>query len=262
MEVPNISASPEHIKSYVLRLHDSNEPLNSNELDTMLLGTTAIDADTALWNIYGGQSRYGSGIRGRREVISKLYPNERAWDGSSSCIWTPYDVSRALVHEVDLCEDDTFYDLGAGYGRLVLYAGITAVAACKGIEMVNERVQRVQSAIERLEIDNAKFIGGKVQDHDYSDGDVFYMYAPFSEDTYEHVFDRLEEIGNTKPITIINRGGNMLSAMNRGRFKDWQGVKRGMDGVSSGVYFYEHRDVAGTPESRVKNPDLSQCDYN
>jgi len=203
------SGSQETLK-YVRAQHNLNEPMDTHKIDTMILGKSSVDAEIEMLENQGG---YGA--------IKRRYPGDNPWQGTNEIIWTPYDVTRAIVKELELDDDDILYDLGSGYGRVVLYAGITTPAACKGVEMVEERVDLARQAQTALGLDNVEFKEGDVLQTDFSDGDVFYTYSPFSHETYEGVLAQLKDIANAReqvgkePITIVARGSGIY------RFQNW-----------------------------------------
>lgn len=195
---PNVDIND--IKSYIQALHQTGFPIDDTEVDTMLLGARSTDADAQLIGRY------------ERADLRALYPGEQLWFPARDGVWTGYDVIRETVKVLDLNKEDTLYDLGSGYGRMTLYAGITTPAKCKGIEIFPERIRLAKQAQARLELDNVEFIQDSVLDQDYSDGDVFYLYLPFSKETFKKVFDDLEQIAANKPIRIVARGGHTFFA--------------------------------------------------
>jgi SAM-dependent methyltransferase len=239
-----LGAPPDDIKAYVRHLHESDANIYKTDLDILLLGTMATQAEIELWRPADNPLENSYAKRDR-------YPGEQPWNGQHEGIWTSYSAARDIGRALRLSESDTFYDLGAGYGRLVLYTAITSPATCKGIEMVGERVQLVQAAIDKLALHNAEFIESKVQDVDYSDGDIFYMYSPFSGQTFDKVFDQLEAIAAEKPITVINRGLNIHYAKKRGHLQELELVRRLRPNATGIIDVFESSDIANSPFSKV-----------
>src|SRR5262245_59750810 len=104
-----------------LRWHHSQQPLNDRRIDR-LLGLRATDVD-------------------RRLVLGELLRRE----GSEQFDYcgTPYDIIRQVIAWAALTPDDVFYDLGAGFGRVLLYGALTSDAQFRGIEVVRERVLEI-----------------------------------------------------------------------------------------------------------------------
>jgi hypothetical protein len=186
----------EHVKAAVRAYHASGERArdDNERLDTLLLGK---ECPVLEGELFDSDDHY--------TMLQSRYAGEEPWNGTSTVIWTPYNKIRAMIHGLTLTADDTFYDLGAGYGRVPLYAGITTEATCKGIELVRERAEVAEHARQRLGLGNVEIINGNVRQTDFSDGNVFFMFNPFSEYTFGRVFRKLEQIAQDKPVTVAAR---------------------------------------------------------
>ncbi len=171
-------------------------PAETDKTDKLLYGFVNVEAERLL-------NRFSS----RAAEVRSKYPRESYWIPGGDGIWTPYGAIKDLVKNLDLDNQSTLYDLGCGYGRFVLYSAIVTDAKCKGIEIMPDRAELAQQAQAKLELENAEFIEGNVLEQDYSDGDVFYMYLPFSLSTFRQVLDQLRTIAEAKPIRIAARGG-------------------------------------------------------
>ena len=132
-----------------------------------------------------------------------IYDGERPWLGGSEGIWTAYPKIRSTIHAIDPTEGQTFYDLGSGQGRVVMYGSIVSGATFKGVEMVSERVAEAKRIRDKHSLTNAEFILSSVLDVDFSDGDIFYMYAPFSDSTRDQVLDKLNTLATEKLIKVV-----------------------------------------------------------
>ena len=104
-------------------------------------------------------------------------------------------------------EGQVFYDLGSGQGRVVLYGALASDAKFIGIELLQERVDACNKTKARLGINNAEFLVGHVTDFDISDGDIFYLFNPFVQETLKKVVGTLHDIGMKKKIRIVCTGG-------------------------------------------------------
>lgn len=120
---------------------------------------------------------------------------------------TPYGMIRDLLKRIDLGPGDVFYDLGAGYGRVVLYTAMTTgVGRAVGIELVSERAAACNRVKDALALRNVEFRSGNVRTQDLSDGTVFFLFNPFSRPTLEAVGEKLREVAAGKKITIVSWG--------------------------------------------------------
>lgn len=207
---------PELGASAIRAFHESLEP--SNRTHTRLwevlrlergtfVGDTEKTTDFVIDELLGiDVVQVEEEVYARKPELMAQYPNDTLWLGGGY-YWTNYSFIRDAFQAVPLSGLDKVYDLGSGHGRIPLYAGIVSSAACRGVEAVTERIQVAQSIADRLPDANVSFIQGDVREADISDGNVFYMYSPFSPETYPPVFKKLEAVAEDHPITVIYKGG-------------------------------------------------------
>jgi hypothetical protein len=189
---------------------DSNYGSSDAEIDRLIFGMSQreLEGETADYRV----------------ELEARYAGEAHCLSEASSYWTPYSVVRGVVRALNLGPEDTFYDLGAGYGALPIYAGAVTEATCKGVELTEHRVQAAQTAIGRLGLSNVEMIEASVLEHDFSDGSAFYLFAPFNFPTFFAVLDKLGEIAQNKPIKVVMRrmDGDWL---NRGWLADAKKTK-------------------------------------
>lgn len=204
----------EQVKGFVRGLHATEEILDTYALDQIILGMNVHDAERRMTDEWGWDDvhRFKDHV-GKDEGLRGRFEGEEIWAGCGLGVWTDYDIARSVVKKLGLTENDTFYDLGSGYGRVVLWAAINSEATCKGIELASERAAITNNRAVTLELPNASVIDGNVREQDYADGDVFYMYLPFSSNTFSEVFDQLEKIADQKALRIVMKGGLLLAQM-------------------------------------------------
>ncbi|MFA7253260.1 MAG: class I SAM-dependent methyltransferase [Patescibacteria group bacterium] len=120
---------------------------------------------------------------------------------------TPYAYLRQFINFLNPDQDHTIYDLGSGYGRVLIYCGIVNDARFKGIEIVHNRIAEANLAIKRLKLKNVEFFEGNVLNYNLDDGDIFFLFNPFSYNTLWQVGLKLKRIATKKPIKIATWGG-------------------------------------------------------
>lgn len=120
---------------------------------------------------------------------------------------TPYEYIRSFLNFLQPQKDDIVYDLGAGYGRVVIYSALVTKAKYIGIEIVDGRVESANKIIDKLKIKNAQMISGNVLDFDFSNGNIFFLFNPFYPETLHKVNERLKDIAKNKEIVIATWGG-------------------------------------------------------
>ena len=116
---------------------------------------------------------------------------------------TLYHIIRHVLSRVNPQAGDVVYDLGAGYGRFCLYGTLTTQAHYKMVEVVHKRVRVAREAQKQYSIENLEVIEADVKEYDFSDGNIFYLFNPFSGTTLAVVKEKLEAIAQAKPITIV-----------------------------------------------------------
>lgn len=77
---------------------------------------------------------------GIEEDTGTQYINRYNYPERSKYQGTDYQVTRYLLNKVKPGPQDIVYDLGCGYGRVILYGALTTEARYRGIEIVGERV--------------------------------------------------------------------------------------------------------------------------
>ncbi len=109
-----------------------------------------------------------------------------------------------LFSTLQLKEGSIFYDLGSGYGNIILYGAFFFPSVnFVGIEIVKERNDVCNALIEKLLLHNVKTHCKDFFTVDFTDGDVFYLYNPLHEFHYESMLEKLKKIAETKQITVI-----------------------------------------------------------
>lgn len=120
---------------------------------------------------------------------------------------TPYEMIREFIQELNPKEGEIVYDLGAGYGRVILYGALTTNAKFVGAEIVPERAHPCQQIIKKWNIRNASMFQVNVLDLDLSNGNTFFLFNPFYLETLERVGEQLKSIAKTQKIKIATWGG-------------------------------------------------------
>jgi len=114
-----------------------------------------------------------------------------------------YNDIRWIIHALRLTARDVVYDLGAGYGRFMIYGAVVAPARFKGIEIVRERAARIERAKARFGLRNASVVTNNAVAEDFTDGTKFYLFSPFFMPTLRAVSKKLQACAVKRPITIV-----------------------------------------------------------
>ena len=101
-------------------------------------------------------------------------------------------------------------DLGSGFGRVgLVYSLLRPDIKFIGYEYVPHRVEVSSNAARSLDLEaNLRF---KVQDlssqlFKIPIADVYYLYDPFTEETYQYVLKQITELSKKRKITVVTKG--------------------------------------------------------
>lgn len=136
---------------------------------------------------------------------------ERLYEGGGVGVQTSYATIFKILPYLKLPEGSHLIDLGSGYGRVGLATGLWREDLCfSGYEYVGHRVSSANASAERAGLGaRIKFLEQDLSAPDFQipAADVYYLFDPFSDSTYHHVFARLAELGRQRKTTIIVKDG-------------------------------------------------------
>ncbi|WP_413288668.1 SAM-dependent methyltransferase [Bdellovibrio sp. HCB337] len=139
-----------------------------------------------------------------------LANTERLYEGAGVGVQSSYSTILAAIHNTNPAQGARIIDLGSGYGRVGLVVGLLRPDIdFIGYEFVDHRVQIAQTSGERLGLEkHVHFLTQDLSDKKFQipEADIYYMYDPFSEETYSHVLSQLVVIGRARKITIVTKG--------------------------------------------------------
>lgn len=152
------------------------------------------------------------GLNYEREAGMALNPHgtERLYEGAGVGVQTSYPTILLALEQLAPSPGSTFIDLGSGYGRVGLVLGLLRTdVQFIGYEYVGHRVQVAQAAADRSGLaEHVQFFEQDLSSPEFRipEAEIYYMYDPFSQETYKYVFEQLKEIGRRRPITIVTKG--------------------------------------------------------
>ena len=114
------------------------------------------------------------------------------------------DYLEELFQTLNLADNTVFYDLGSGYGRVILYGAYHfPKVQFKGIEIIEERNDVCDQLIDELTLKNIRTYCTDFFEVDINDGDIFYIFNPLHEAMYEKLLEKLKSVAAKKSITIV-----------------------------------------------------------
>ncbi len=123
---------------------------------------------------------------------------------------TPASVVLELVDHLPLTRRDTLVDLGAGLGKMLILAHLLTGARGIGIEIEPAYCALARGAARRMGI-HLTMIEGDARTAPLDEGDVYYMFTPFTGHVLEAVLTRLYKEARMRPILIASYGTTTLA---------------------------------------------------
>lgn len=154
-----------------------------------------------------------------------LQMKERLYEGAGVGVQSGYSTVLTALKNLSLKPGDRFIDLGSGYGRVGLVVGLMHPEVdFVGYEFVPHRVKIASDSTERLEMQ--KHVHFHTQDlslkeFQIPEAEIYYMYDPFSEETYGHVLSQLIEFSKQRKVMIITKGNARGWLMDVVRKEGW-----------------------------------------
>ncbi len=139
---------------------------------------------------------------------------ERLYQGAGVGVQSGYSTILLAHHQIDIDprteRDCKVVDLGSGYGRVGLVCSLLSPEMqFVGYEYVPHRVQVANKASELLALnDQLEFLTQdlSLKSFDIPEADVYYLYDPFSEETYQYVLKQMVEVSKKRTIVVITKG--------------------------------------------------------
>ncbi|NJL25276.1 MAG: methyltransferase [Calothrix sp. SM1_5_4] len=147
------------------------------------------------------------GLDYSRDLKMKTSRAERLYAGAGVGVQSSYTtLLRTLT---SLNPQGRFIDLGSGYGRVGLVVGLLyPEVRFTGYEYVSHRVEASCASAERAGVaGHVEFLTQDLSDPNFRipEAESYYLYDPFTQETYRTVFSRLKEIGREQKITVITK---------------------------------------------------------
>lgn len=135
---------------------------------------------------------------------------ERLYQRSGVGVQSGYSTILLALHSIDALPGSTIVDLGSGYGRVGLVCSLMRPDLnFIGYEYVPHRVENSEIACKNLALSDS--LSFKVQDLSLAtftipDASCYYLYDPFSEETYKYVLEQIVEVSRKRKVTIVTKG--------------------------------------------------------
>jgi hypothetical protein len=157
--------------------------------------------------------------------IETIDGGERLYEGAGVGVQSGYSTVLTALSHLKMEAGTRFIDLGSGYGRVGLAIGLLRPDIdFIGYEYVPHRVDISCKTTERMGLKS--HVRFHIQDLSLKDfkipeAEIYYMYDPFSADTYGHVLSQLVEISKSKKIVIVTKGNARSWLLEIARREGW-----------------------------------------
>ena len=163
-----------------------------------------ISLNERILNIETGHS--ASGLRACQELMDfrRIYADHAIHNDSVSYDPADYRTIGRMMRVLSPGNDDVFYDIGCGKGRVLCVAARLRLKKVVGIELLEELCMAARHNAESLRGRKKPInvICANATKADYSDGTVFTLYNPFGEATMRVVIKSIRESFYKNPRSI------------------------------------------------------------
>ncbi|MGK0309289.1 MAG: hypothetical protein ACJAT5_000301 [Lentimonas sp.] len=158
----------------------------------------------------------------KTRIINRLYKeldgftcssevDDKRFFGSNASVYgelTPLGTQQ-LLNYLQLSEEDVFYDLGSGVGKINIQIGMTvSIKKCVGVELMYSRWKESSMALEEarsqnlLITKNVQFYNESFLESDITDASVIYIASTCYSSTFMDKFVRKIKTC-TKPVKVV-----------------------------------------------------------
>jgi len=168
------------------------------------LGLTLYRAFDALDRVLKINYLYESGMK------TDMKNSERLYEGAGAGVQSGYSTILLTLDYLTPVHGSRFVDLGSGYGKVGFIVGLVRPDIIfQGYEYVQHRVENATHSAIALGIqDHVQFYKQDLSSQEFKipEAEIYYLFDPFSEETYLHVLDQLVHYSRNRKITVVTKG--------------------------------------------------------
>jgi len=196
---------------------------------------------------------------GREKALEQLLgisecPNEPASLGDDLVGYSPSGVAPIVraVFEAPVTREDIFIDLGAGLGKAAMVAHLLSGARARGVELQPGLVDQATARAAQLGLSEVSFVAADARDAELDDGNVFFLYLPFTGAVLAAVLRRIHLVAERRDVVVCTLGLDLPS-------NDWL-ERRETDAFWLSIYDSRcGRGNAGRRRTRVRLSPLAEA---
>ena len=122
------------------------------------------------------------------DVETARIPNNRS--GMVHLERTPASAVIEFIDRLNIKGTETLYDLGSGLGHVIYVFRLLTDIHCIGIEIEREYHTLAMNALRQSNLSKVCFVNADAQEVEFDDGDIFFMFSPFSGKVFENVLEQ------------------------------------------------------------------------
>lgn len=171
---------------------------------------------------------------------------ERLYEGAGVGVQSSYSTLLTALREVHPRPGAHLVDLGSGYGRVGLVVGLLRPDMIfTGYEYVPHRVQISNDSCRHFGVqEHVNFLTQDLAEESFRipAAEIYYMFDPFTRETYLHVLKQLVEISRRQRIVIVTKGNARHWLREIAEQEGWP-AERSFDGGNLGIFCSAEVDV-------------------
>ena len=122
---------------------------------------------------------------------------------------TPASVILELTERITFTENDVFYDLGSGLGKVTNLVHLLTGARCIGVEYQPDFCTYADRQAHSLGLNNGvTYLDADARHVDYTEATVFFLFNPFGGVIFDTVLERLQLEAQRREIHICSYGSS------------------------------------------------------
>jgi hypothetical protein len=169
------------------------------------------DMGLSLYRTFDGLDEiFGLNYSADHGMKTVMTNTERLYEGAGVGVQSGYSTILMALRHLQLTPGMRVIDLGSGYGRVGLVLGVLHPDVnFVGYEYVPHRVEISNTTVQNFGLQSCvQFLAQDLSSAEFQvpDADVYYLYDPFSEETYRYVLSQLVAISERKKIIIVTKG--------------------------------------------------------
>ncbi|MCD4783365.1 MAG: methyltransferase domain-containing protein [Candidatus Eremiobacteraeota bacterium] len=117
-----------------------------------------------------------------------------------------YPVAAEIVREIGVTENDVFYDLGCGRGKMMFYTRLSTGATCIGVDLLPTHIHIAEKITQGLGINKLHFFLEDIVNVDLSTGSVVFIHGTtFPDEVHNAVSRNIDKMKTGSRFISVSR---------------------------------------------------------